>query len=186
MWTDELAFKTIVCLQANLNKIVSDVMDIAAQLVKKNVKLVHNVDPATPIIVADKKRIIQILYNLIGNALKFTHQGTVLVDVKLALSGKDVSAQTYPTLHMRCAHTPLRFECWPLAIWIALAAQAPKNAQCISSHEIPLQHLLCNQTCPSSTCVSQVLISVTDSGCGIPPEKHKAIFEPFNQVGGPF
>lgn len=28
----------------------------------------------------------------------------------------------------------------------------------------------------------QVSISITDTGCGIPPDKQAAIFEPFNQV----
>ena len=81
--------------QAHLDNIVMDVMEIAAQLVKQNVKLVHNVDPATPVITADKKRLTQILYNLIGNALKFTRQGTVVVSVKPAPSGTEVCIRAY-------------------------------------------------------------------------------------------
>lgn len=78
-------------LQAHLDQIVQDVMDVSAQLVKKNVSLVHEVDPATPVIIADKKRLTQILFNLTGNALKFTHHGTVMVHVKPAASGTEVS-----------------------------------------------------------------------------------------------
>lgn len=57
-------------------------MDISAHLVKRQVVLERRVDPFIPQITADKKRLTQILYNLIGNALKFTHKGSVTVEVK--------------------------------------------------------------------------------------------------------
>ena len=57
-------------------------MDISAQLVRKTVTLEKRVHPTTPAITADKKRLTQIMYNLIGNALKFTHKGSVTVEVK--------------------------------------------------------------------------------------------------------
>ncbi|KAK9794043.1 hypothetical protein WJX73_001341 [Symbiochloris irregularis] len=101
--------------RAYLDQIVLDVMEVSAQLAKRNVQLVHNVHPDTPCIIADKKRLTQILFNLVGNALKFTHSGTVVVDVRPAKSG------------------------------------------------------------------TEVIICVTDTGCGIPAGKHAAIFEPFNQ-----
>ena len=52
--------------------------------------LEKRIDPATPVITADKKRLTQILYNLVGNALKFTHKGSVTVEVKPDISGKQV------------------------------------------------------------------------------------------------
>ena len=45
---------------------LSNVMDTVAQLAKSNVRLVHHVDPSLPSITGDKKRLMQILYNLIG------------------------------------------------------------------------------------------------------------------------
>lgn len=82
-------------------------MEISAQLVKKNVKLVHYVDPATPVIVADKKRLTQILYNLMGNALKFTHQGSVVVNVKPAVSGTEVrKSAALPSIAVCKGHEP--------------------------------------------------------------------------------
>lgn len=91
---------TSLYLQAHLDEIVSDVMDIAAQLVKKNVRLSHFVDPATPVITADKKRLTQILFNLMGNALKFTHQGNVIMSIKPAASLTEVQ---YSQLLQACA-----------------------------------------------------------------------------------
>lgn len=62
--------------------------------------------------------ILQILYNLMGNAIKFTKEGTIHIDVR----------------------------------------PAPDNE------------------------FGQVLLSVADTGCGIPKDKHKDIFAAFNQV----
>eukprot|EP00466_Bigelowiella_natans_P019501 jgi/Bigna1/144400/aug1.87_g19108 len=47
------------------------------QIKKRNVKLINEVESVQ--IVADRERIVQILYNLIGNACKFTKEGHVKV-----------------------------------------------------------------------------------------------------------
>ena len=81
-----------ICLQAHLDKIIVEVADLASHLAKKNVRLITHIDPATPSITADKKRLIQIMYNLVGNALKFTHKGTVVVSARPASTGQQVCA----------------------------------------------------------------------------------------------
>ncbi|MDY0227584.1 MAG: PAS domain S-box protein [Desulfomicrobium apsheronum] len=87
---------------------------------EKGIKLESSLDPALPPrMLGDESRLRQILFNLIGNAVKFTNTGSV-------------------TLEM----TPLRFE----------------NGQ-------PL-----------------VLMSVTDTGIGIPTERLDELFQPFSQV----
>jgi len=87
---------------------------------EKGIRLESSLDPALPpMLLGDESRLRQILFNLIGNAVKFTDTGSV-------------------TLEM----TPLRFE----------------NGQ-------PL-----------------VLMSVTDTGIGIPTERLDELFQPFSQV----
>ncbi|WP_092377572.1 PAS domain-containing hybrid sensor histidine kinase/response regulator [Desulfomicrobium apsheronum] len=87
---------------------------------EKGIKLESSLDPALPPrMLGDESRLRQILFNLIGNAVKFTNTGSV-------------------TLEM----TPLRFE----------------NGQ-------PL-----------------VLMSVIDTGIGIPTERLDELFQPFSQV----
>lgn len=81
-----------------------------------------HVSPDLPeMVVGDPERLRQVLVNLIGNAIKFTHQGSVTVTVSCN-AGSD--------------HT------------------------------------------------AEFLFAISDSGIGIPAEKHTAIFEPFTQSDG--
>uniref|UniRef100_A0A7S3VS63 histidine kinase n=1 Tax=Dunaliella tertiolecta TaxID=3047 RepID=A0A7S3VS63_DUNTE len=65
----------------NLSKAVEHVCDIVSPLAKKEVAIERRTHPGTPLIVGDFSRIVQILYNLMGNSLKFTQRGLVRVTV---------------------------------------------------------------------------------------------------------
>ena len=49
------------------------------QLGSKNVKIVCQMDDELPLVDADEKRVEQILINIVGNAVKFTHEGVVTI-----------------------------------------------------------------------------------------------------------
>lgn len=51
-------------------------------LENKPVKLVLDVDKNLPLITCDKRRIRQIFYNLVSNALKFTEEGTITISAR--------------------------------------------------------------------------------------------------------
>ncbi|MGB9776395.1 MAG: GAF domain-containing protein [Anaerolineae bacterium] len=106
----ELAFEP-----TDLQEIIRGVMSTAIALVKdKPIELQQSVPADLPTIIADSRRVRQILLNLVSNAAKFTDRGFIRVEAKVE-----------------------------------------------GDH---------------------VVISVSDSGIGIPPEKLPRIFEAFTQV----
>lgn len=50
----------------------------------KNIELVNEIAEDLPLVYADENRLQQILYNLVGNAIKFTSQGIIKVSAKLS------------------------------------------------------------------------------------------------------
>ncbi|MEG4170520.1 MULTISPECIES: ATP-binding protein [unclassified Microcoleus] len=118
--TIELQIKSV-----GIREIVSVILTLSQPLVgKKNLQLINSVDPELPPIAADENRLQQILYNLIGNAIKFTESGRVEISAELVTGN----------------------------------AQSPSN--------------------------SQLAITVSDTGIGIPEDKLERIFESFEQADG--
>jgi len=69
----------------DLRSCIEDILDIfATKAAQIGLDLVYQIDEDVPLqIVGDNLRLRQILMNLVGNALKFTHQGEVFVGVHL-------------------------------------------------------------------------------------------------------
>jgi CheY-like chemotaxis protein len=95
---------------------------LALRAHQQGLELICDIDPEVPAgVVGDPTRIQQVLTNLVGNALKFTERGHVLIAVR----------------------------------------EEARTARSTKLH-----------------------VSVTDTGIGIPPEQHAAIFEAFRQADG--
>ena len=67
----------------NLRNCIEEVLDIfAGKAAQIGLDLIYQIDPQVPSqIIGDSLRLRQILINLIGNAIKFTHQGEILVRI---------------------------------------------------------------------------------------------------------
>ncbi|WP_062106336.1 ATP-binding protein [Bacillus niameyensis] len=64
----------------NIRTVVSGVFDMFQYMLeRKPVHLVIDIPDHYPDVFADKNRLIQILYNLVHNAIKFTNKGTILI-----------------------------------------------------------------------------------------------------------
>ncbi|MBD2128592.1 ATP-binding protein [Microcoleus sp. ZQ-A2] len=63
-----------------IREITNVVLMLSQPLVgKKDLRLINKIDPELPSVDADENRLQQILYNLVGNSIKFTPSGTVEV-----------------------------------------------------------------------------------------------------------
>jgi signal transduction histidine kinase/integral membrane sensor domain MASE1/ActR/RegA family two-component response regulator len=70
--------------QINLNSLLNGILEVCRlRADEKKVALIYQPDPDLPTyILADEKRLRQILLNLVGNAVKFTDEGTVILKVE--------------------------------------------------------------------------------------------------------
>ena len=55
---------------------------VGGLLQEKGLQLIRDIDPHLPMVSCDRRRLRQVLLNLISNAIKFTNEGTVTVSVK--------------------------------------------------------------------------------------------------------
>jgi signal transduction histidine kinase/ligand-binding sensor domain-containing protein/DNA-binding response OmpR family regulator len=67
----------------NIRDCVESVLDLFADKASKlNIDLIYQIEPGVPEhIIADSMRLRQILINLVGNAIKFTHEGEIFIGV---------------------------------------------------------------------------------------------------------
>lgn len=67
-----------------INKILEMVVRFCEPQIKnKNIHLVNLLDENVPYIYGDENRIQQIFYNILGNAIKFTQEGDIIVEYKI-------------------------------------------------------------------------------------------------------
>jgi signal transduction histidine kinase len=114
---DILDFSKIEAQQLKIDNISFSLTDLVSSIVEdftppaqeKGIQLKLIVDPGTnDIVVTDPVRLKQIIYNLVGNSVKFTHKGSVTVRLQHSTSdlivvtvedtGIGISADQHPTL----------------------------------------------------------------------------------------
>jgi two-component system sensor histidine kinase ChiS len=132
-----------------VREIVESVLNLCKTLVsRKNVQLINAISPQLPWAYADENRLQQILYNLVGNAIKFTEEGFVGISAVYSQHSEPQRAEGSDRLGLQL------------------------NIQQDST------------LAADDTLGGYLLITVSDTGIGIPTDKHQSIFESFEQADG--
>jgi two-component system sensor histidine kinase/response regulator len=114
---------------------------------QKGLELACHIGPDVPDrLIGDIGRLRQVIVNLVGNAIKFTSQGEVIVQVS---RDKETPEQLKRNIKKE-------------------GDKEKANGDTSSSPPMPVS----------------LTFEVSDTGIGIPPEKQRIIFEPFEQVDG--
>jgi PAS domain S-box-containing protein len=140
---------------------------------EKGIAFSCRIAPEVPdVYIGDQLRLRQILFNLAGNAIKFTERGEVAVDVRVAEGEKGLESRDWG-LEER-----LEIRDWGL--------EGDKPATSDSQHLIPNPQspIPSSIPIPSSTQILPVVLefAVRDTGIGIPPADVQRIFQPFSQA----
>ncbi|RMG95877.1 MAG: hypothetical protein D6705_12625 [Deltaproteobacteria bacterium] len=96
--TDILDISLIESGELRLEYDQVDPVEVAAQVVEVHRALVHDkpvrmeleADADVPLVVCDRRRVRQILTNLVSNAIKFTDEGSIVVGVRVSPEGRKV------------------------------------------------------------------------------------------------
>ncbi|WP_334057457.1 ATP-binding response regulator [Polaribacter sp. P097] len=76
--------------ETNLNTLIENVIQIhKTACSQKNVNLIAKIDVNFPIILIDHVRYQQILNNLVSNAVKFTNEGEIILEIKILRKNKN-------------------------------------------------------------------------------------------------
>ncbi|MCA1746936.1 MAG: hypothetical protein LC655_04510, partial [Bacteroidales bacterium] len=145
------------------------------QAEKKGIAFTLSVSDALPeVVVIDETRIRQVIFNLAGNAMKFTSQGQVGLQVDYILGaapvgGHDCSTGNYNRTNNGDTPSPVRG-----GMSVEGGMSVDRNAY---TEPQPQRGDMSVEQPPQNT----LQIKISDTGIGIPTHEQEHIFEPFVQ-----
>jgi CheY-like chemotaxis protein len=152
---------------------------------QKGLELVCHSHEVPGMVVGDPTRLRQVLTNLLGNALKFTAAGEIVVQAEV--ESRDAGAGGAASAGGMVARAEVdRRGAVPGAVAGAEAGAVPGVGGMVAQAEVDRRGAVPGAVSGAvSTAEAGAVVvhfSVRDTGIGIPPDKQRRIFEPFSQA----
>ncbi len=91
---------TLEFMRCDLTASCADIVELlASQARRKGIELLFDTDFSPAFVIADPGRLRQVLFNLVGNAIKFTERGRVVVEI--SDSSRDLPPDRFRTVRVR-------------------------------------------------------------------------------------
>ncbi|KAG0285728.1 histidine kinase osmosensor [Linnemannia gamsii] len=164
---------TLEALPFDLQEVFDEVEDIVEPLAsQKSLEIAFiKTDHVPDVLTGDCNRLKQILLNLVGNAIKFTHTGHVVVKCRVLDRDTDMTALS-PGSSSSIDDDKFYFRHEKNGGGQCQSEMRPPNSGRFSSPE------------PLSESSVKLMFSVEDTGIGISLEEQEVLFSPFSQVDG--
>ncbi|KAF9171837.1 histidine kinase osmosensor [Mortierella sp. AD010] len=160
----------------DLEEVFEEVEDIVEPLAsQKSLELAFiKAENVPEVLVGDCNRLKQILLNLVGNAIKFTHSGHVIVRCEVLESDSEVAGVPDGSLSVAGAidDDKFYFKHEKNGVGQSQSETRPPNSGRFSSPESLSENSI------------KLMFNVEDTGIGISTEEQEDLFSPFSQVDG--